>query len=398
MLPFLQHIADSKEKKLNSIELAFMADGMVKVLYPVQFLMRKKGVEFAGLEEVSNLPSEWKKTLNKEIALLITFSGKGIITKRIEKGEGYNFHIRTILPNANPEEFYWQVIDCRDHQMVSVIRKTQIDDFLKEVCASNYLIAGVFLGAINAFPLAGITGSPEISASGFRIEMEANEPSAIVPDQNFSEELFVDGKKILPTQLVAVGSGFGYYSDVPGIETSYHTKEELGYRNLLNKIGFGALAVLMIILGFNYYFRNYYQERFLLLSEIMTATAGERQEMAGIQLELGEKRELIHSTGLSMHHWLSYYANDIGESVPLEIVLTDMIICPLQGKRMEPGEPAEFLAGQILITGTTPGSEILHQWVERLKSRDWAREVIVESFKQKEDMDLSQFTLQITLS
>jgi Tfp pilus assembly protein PilN len=182
------------------------------------------------------------------------------------------------------------------------------------------------------------------------------------------------------------------------VELAHQGEEELHYRRLLYKVGFGALAILMVVLVFNQLVRNHYEDRYMILEEILAATANERQELAEMKIELQQKQDLVNTTGMNSAARLSFYMDRIGATVPESIVLNDLSVNPLKERKLNAGEKAGFQFGKIYVSGTVRHTEALNAWVEDLKALEWAREVVIDKYNRLEESDNAFFTIHIFTS
>jgi Tfp pilus assembly protein PilN len=406
MHTLLSRIANEPEKKVISLEMEFSGEGTC-VFRAISFEKNKKGIQFEVLKtypSIAVLKGAWKK----ETAVVLCISGRGIITKRIEKGDDYKFSLRLVLPNANEEDFYVQAYDAEQYQLVTLVRRSQVDEWLKELSGMGFLFARIQLGMPSAFSLGLILQRENVLLPSGNLVFEEGRLEQVIPSVEAATPLEVDGKQISPSNLLALGNGFSYYLSEEGamaeqfasanVELAHQGEEELHYRRLLYKVGFGALAILMVVLVFNQLVRNHYEDRYMILEEILAATANERQELAEMKIELQQKQDLVNTTGMNSAARLSFYMDRIGATVPESIVLNDLSVNPLKERKLNAGEKAGFQFGKIYVSGTVRHTEALNAWVEDLKALEWAREVVIDKYNRLEESDNAFFTIHIFTS
>jgi Tfp pilus assembly protein PilN len=406
MHTLLSRIANEPEKKVISLEMEFSGEGTC-VFRAISFEKNKKGIQFEVLKtypSIAVLKGAWKK----ETAVVLCISGRGIITKRIEKGDDDKFSLRLVLPNANEEDFYVQAYDAEQYQLVTLVRRSQVDEWLKELSGMGFLFARIQLGMPSAFSLGLILQRENVLLPSGNLVFEEGRLEQVIPSVEAATPLEVDGKQISPSNLLALGNGFSYYLSEEGamaeqfasanVELAHQGEEELHYRRLLYKVGFGALAILMVVLVFNQLVRNHYEDRYMILEEILAATANERQELAEMKIELQQKQDLVNTTGMNSAARLSFYMDRIGATVPESIVLNDLSVNPLKERKLNAGEKAGFQFGKIYVSGTVSHTEALNAWVEDLKALEWAREVVIDKYNRLEESDNAFFTIHIFTS
>jgi len=398
MNKWLNKIAGTQEKKITAVNVEFHGEGNY-YLHGVKFEKRKKGIRFDFFNEEVQDFAQAKKIWKKETALVVTFSGRGIITRRIEKKEDFKFSLKQVIPNASEEDFYFQWYETENYLLVTVIRKTQADPVLEQLKNNGFLIAGFYLGATPAYSLGVIAGENEIKIKNSKITLDENGPFEISPVNEEVEEKVIDGKKISSELLLCAGTGFAYFLSSQGwndVQSGFvdHSKEELSYKRLVSNVGFGSLAVLLMVLLFNQYVLSHYQQRQLLLEEILSNTSSERTELKEIKKELVEKQELVSSTGLFNPVQLSFYADRIAAEVPSEVVLSELSVYPLKKKKLNSSEKAEFTMGEIMIQGKVENTAVLNEWVKTIKENDWAKEVTIDKYNDSENA-FANFTVNI---
>jgi len=398
MNKWLTKISGKQEKKITAVNVEFHGEGNY-YLHALKFEKRKKGIRFDFFNEEVHDFAQAKKIWKKETALAVTFSGRGIITRKIEKREDFKFSLKQVIPNASEEDFYFQSYETENYLLVTVIRKTQADPVLEQLKNNGFLLAGFYLGATPAYSLGVITGKNEIKIKSSKITLDENEVFEVIPTNEEAVEEIIDEKKISADLLLAVGTGFAYFLSSEGwsdVQSGFldHSKEELSYKRLVSNVGFGSLAVLLIVLLFNQNVLNHYQERQVLLETILSNTATERTDLQEAKKELQQKQELVASTGLFNPVQLSFYADRIAAEVPSEVILSELSVYPLKKKKLNSSEKAEFTMGEIMIQGKVENTAVLNEWVKTIKENDWAKEVTIDKYNDSENA-FANFTVNI---
>lgn len=396
---WIKKIAGTQEKKITAVNVEFHGEGNY-FLQGMKFEKKKKGIAFDFFgEEVKDFSSV-KKLWKKETALAVCFSGRGVITRKIVKGEDFKFSLKQVIPNAGEEDFYYQCYETENYLLVTVIRKTQADPVLEEIQKNGFLISAFYLGATPAYALGVITGESEVIVKNSRIVLDENEPVEVAPASEEAKDKIIDGKNIPADYLLAAATGFSYFLSSASwneVRCGYlhHSMEELSYKRLVNNVGLGSLAVLLVLLLFNQYIFNHYQQRQLLLEEILGNTASERTELQEAKKELQEKQELVSSSGLFNPVQLSFYADQLAAEVPWQVVLSELSVYPLKKKKLNPSEKAEFSMGEIRLEGSVQNTSVLNQWVKNIKQNEWAKEVTINQYNQEPGTAAASFVIEI---
>ena len=395
---YLQNIAQQTETSIFSLEFHFQSENNFNI-YKTELKKKKKKVEFDCEEKAFQSVSELSSFIKKNQVICLSLTGRGIITKKIDKPDDFKFSLKHALPTINEDDFYYQVYDCENYLFITLIRRTMLNNVLEQIEKMKWQIDQIYLGDLTAFSIANILEQNTIQCNSSKLEIQNGNVYQVQPSIE-KEQYLLDGKNILNSSVTSLGSGFIYFSQADlfspiNCERLIQNKENLQYGRLLNKIGFGSLAVLLLLLLFNQFVQSHYLEREVLLTEILSNTASERKQLSVSKIELEEKRKLLQSTGLFNPIKLSFYADQLGKEVPTEIILKDLAINPLEGKKTTEGEKAEFSLGTIQIKGSTSNTAVLNAWVKKVKSYSWSKEVTIDHYNQSGQQIEAEFILQI---
>lgn len=402
MNKYLAHIADQPEKNIFSIEINFQNENQFSI-YLCHLIKNKKKIEFDCYSNTYSDFNELKPIIKKNQTLCLSITGKGIITKKIVKGDNFRFSLKLALPNINEDDFYYQIYDCESYLFITLIRKNQLDVILSKIKQESWFIDEIVLGELSAAPIASLIDIQEIQNHFSKIEFREQLPFQITAATEKNTSYVLDEKNITSKNTASLGVGLNYYLKTFSFnpihsELFLEIRENLHYKRLLHKIGFGSLAIILVILLFNHFVQSHYTQQQLLLEEVLSTTDVERKQLTELRSELIKKRELVQSSGLTNSVKLSFYAHELGKEVPDEITLKDLFIYPLKLKKLEPGEKAEFLLGTIQIKGNTSNSEMLNSWVKKIKNYPWSKEVTIEQYNQTGPNPNADFTVNIKIT
>lgn len=155
MHPRLQRIVTGSS--FAGLEIQFLGEGMILHL----LVLKKKGQQL--VVEKSNLNIENLEKLSahlaKDIPLVIAFTGKGVLHRRIavDPASDAKLLLSKALPNASLKEFHLQTVSAaQDEQFVSVLRKSTADGIIEQL--NQFAVIGCSLGPLSVITILSLLG------------------------------------------------------------------------------------------------------------------------------------------------------------------------------------------------------------------------------------------------
>ena len=94
---------------------------------------------------------------------------------------------------------------------------------------------------------------------------------------------------------------------------------------------------------------------------------------------------------------MSYYSDQVAQSVPRTMKLRNLTVNPLDMVESRKARKQVFQSGTILISGTCAKVTDLNPWIVELKNLDWSGEVNMVDYQYDPKRRLGDFTLEIIL-
>lgn len=347
-----------------------------------------------------------KEHLASKSIISLNLSGKGVLQKRIDKMETVDQNVfNKILPNAKSEDFYVQNFISGEHSFVSVIRKTEADKWisqLKELTFQPLLLSlGVF-PVENIIPQLNIY-EPEVIIGGYQIQRNEKgewlNTKTVEVTSPFAFKLA--SEKIDERLLIAYAAAFELVM-IDQLDTIAVDAEDMN-KALQSRLAEQKLKVqgaVVLIIIFTLLLVNFIALSWLNASNTeLTGQVGKYAENNNNELEISdrikEKDALLHTLGWDGGINKSILIDQISSLLPSEVILREISVNPIDiaGSRVQ--KAVVFSDRKIVITGNSEKIIPVNEWIARMKTRVWVKNIQLENFAYNNELNTGQFTISI---
>ncbi|MBA4241921.1 MAG: hypothetical protein C0448_14440 [Sphingobacteriaceae bacterium] len=391
------------KSSICGVECVFNESG-VSFFYSIIQTNKNKVVilEQGKLHHLEGLIGLLKK---KKLPLILSFTGKGIIIKRIIFSENdslkFNDLLKQHLPAIPYDEFYIQFYKNNvglGH--FSFCRKEQVNDLLSYFKKENIEIVNVFISPLVCNSLSHIISNYNKFVTNTN-QLEILDGHIESVDSITSDEypnLMVAELDVAPSFVVSFASAFSYLTQqinfiTDDFEISILPKnhlEKLKVRFLLMVL----VSIVFILAAFNsVMFFQKYQDNSSIEVEL-NLYESKNNQITMLLDNYQKKKDLIEQAGIFDNTKMSIYADKIAKSLPNEILLKELYFNPEDGDANE-DSLANFIEKQIIIKGNCNKSLILNDWINVLKSQSFIQKVNLETFIYNSESYLPNFVLKI---
>lgn len=386
-------------KKAIGMEITIRPDG--EFYYQAIVLERKKeGIEIKDTIETDNLLS-LKDTLDKNLPLVLSLNGKGIISREISNAQLNDQEIiRTLLPGASANDFYLSRRNLSNGgAWATIVRRETLDKAVKEILKEGFFISEVFIGPVVRDALVNLVGNEIVKTSQYLYTYQANQLNGIQINTGEVEDIRV-GEDVVQGQFIPSFSlAFSYLLGLEGGDVKTPDTElsnsELWHKNVFYYGGITALIVFFSILLVNFFLFDHYRDKLSMLQGSAELNKSEYQKLTELEAKVKEKSTFIESTGLDGGSKTSFYADRIASTVPKSISLKVLDLNPL-GSKVKGGEQILFKQRSIVVDGLCVKSTELNEWIKSLKGFDWVKGVELRDYKGANSSG-GEFKLEIEL-
>jgi len=347
-----------------------------------------------------------KEDLPAKSIISLNFSGKGILQKRIDKTEIVDQNVFSkILPNAKSEDFYVQNFISGEYSFVSVIRKSEADKWLNQL---RELTFQPLLLSLGVFPVENIIPQlniyePEVILGGYQIQRnEKGEWLDIKPVEAASPYAFKLGsEKIEERLLIAYAAAFQLVM-IGQLDPISADAEDLN-KALQSRLAEQKLKVrgaVVLIIIFTLLLGNFIALSWLNASNTeLTRQVGKYAENNNNEQEISdrirEKEALLHTLGWDGGINKSILIDQVSSLLPSEVTLREILVNPVDitGSRIQ--KAIVFSDRKIIITGNSEKIIPVNEWIARIKTRTWVKNIQLENFAYNNELSTGQFIISI---
>jgi len=350
---------------------------------------------------------ELKTQLPPKIYIALNLSGKGILHKRIDKVNEVNQNnFNLILPNGNPADFYIQHFISGDHSFVSVIRRVDADKWISEIETLGFIPLMLCLGP---FPVQNIVSQlnvydQEIIFNGNIIHRDEQsnwasyryEDSALSPFALKVELEIIHETLVVPYaaafQLILASQLDPIHAEVPALETVFNQKLA---DNKLKVQGFMVLAVLFTLLLINFVLFSWLGSSNAELSAQASKTAQSTTDIQGISDTIKQKEGLLHILGWEEGISKSALVDQVAAMLPPELSWKEVAIDPVDLNTTRAQKSLTFYNRVIRIVGNSEKIIPVNEWIARVKTKKWVKNIQLDSYAYNSELNTGQFTITI---
>ena len=386
------HILPNGSLQINACEIAIEQNRLNFV---------KKVIDINALEEL-------KKHFTAKGALALNLSGKGILQKQIERTElidQQNFS--KVLPNGKVEDFYVQNFISGSHSFVSVIRKTEADKWISQLNEFGFT---TLMLSIGPFPVQHIL--PQLNVYDQEVIFNGNiiqrneqsewtayqyKENAIAPfplkieSEGINEKLVVAYASAF--QLVMADSVQGIQAEVPALQTAF--QEILNDKKLKVKASM-LLAVFFLLLLANFLLLSWLNSSNGQLSAQVSQSNQSSVDIQSMNDQIKQKEALMQNLGWDEGINKSVLIDQVASLLPKDISWKEIAVNPVDIAAGRAARLLVFSARQLRITGSSAKIIPVNEWIARIKTKSWVKDVQLDSYTFNSEMNTGQFILIIT--
>lgn len=370
-------------------------------------LLRKSGSGIkvekvqGGFKELEDLLAE----LDQNIPIRLVVNGSGILHRPLEsKAENDpKALLRKALPDADADEFWVFTGPGESASMVSVCRKSLIEDWHQQLKNQGRRLIGAWAGPGQLNTLLGsLLKLPEHRELGYhqlQIEQGRVKGYKTLPDSIASEALSI-GDELVPGELIlAFSAGLSAFFPTygPVMETLLEEQVEAKHQRLFQVAGWSVLMFFLVVVMGNFFLFEHYGERKSELEFQQSQQEQQTGDLERMKKEV-EKTELFMTRmGLLQPATNSFYADRLAESRGTGLQFTRLEVNPLKRKVQQGKEELSFATGTVQVEGTARNSSRLNDWLSEVKKLDWIGEVAILNYQQNPDLGAGEFLVELTV-
>lgn len=347
-----------------------------EALYSVVLKRNKNELVLNVTFKESDIESLVTKLPKKQHVSLIINSDK-VATKLIQGQfkDGLTA-LNNAFPNIDIDAFLYEVIIQKNSCVVSICRKEDVDNLIRQYSSQGISIIDIGLGVSKVMDLTQWLPRDEITLSNTQLILENNQIVDIEkakPPIDFAYN--VNGVNIQSPFILALSGALSSVLQSRVIETNYSKRinelqevfKQKRFFSQYLKIG---LATIFGILLVNFIVFNHYFNKVNALSEVAQFNQSTNDKVKALSEEVAKSQKLYEDVLKISNSKSSFFLNSIAQSLPSTILLKQVNYQPLV-KRIKTDQPIELNLNTIEINGLSSDSEGFSEWVQELEGNEW---------------------------
>jgi len=350
-------------------------------LFNVNYVVRKKTA--ISVREQWNISGfeVLVETLKKGIPVILSFTGKKIINKKVGKQQNY---LDTILFNKSPDDFYIFEQALDNELLVSLARKDIIDAYIERFEQQKFSVIDFSIGPFILECLSPFLKETESINSNGISYLFGGEYSVIDSTLKDTPTNYLIGDEKINGQNIISFAGLLSFLGNNSATTNFETlvaskKQDFAYRKLFNVLGASVLLLFLFLLTFSYFMQSYYVGKSANIQQELSMKNQQLNQIEILRRDRDYKQSIIENSSLGSKDFLSFYLFEITGKVPHSILLEEINIFPYEGS-VKPREKIKITPRKISITGSSTSPSSVNDWVDLLNSFNWIEKTELTSY------------------
>lgn len=396
--------------KVTGIEVIFLPDNRytincISIIHKKNRINREQ--EAGGIANISELA----KKIDSKTPLSVVFNGKGILVKKIQGSQPADNAVITVLPNANPADFFYETQPYGDFSVAAIARKDLIENFIQSLKKEGFTVLQAHLGfhaITNVLPFIYLDEQSSLVTNLFLLQANAQKKitgfeSRDLQDQEQlrTTEYSIGDLYIRPTHLLAFAAAVNILTDslknAPVLASTTLTGERNEFRDqkIFRFAGITLLTAIFFILLLNFIIYSHYFNKNKELQVTRVFSKEKNEEAAILQERIKRKEDFLHRSGWHKPCKASFYADRIASLTPFNTLLTTMAIYPLKSNVSGEFPVMNFKTDTIQLTGTCENPVEINQFMNNLKIITEFKTVALKNYLYKKEKETATFSLEI---
>jgi Tfp pilus assembly protein PilN len=181
-------------------------------------------------------------------------------------------------------------------------------------------------------------------------------------------------------------------ADVPQLQNNL--AEALSTRKLKAQ-GAVVLGVFFILLLINFILFSHLTASNAHLAEQVSQTTQSNIDIQSIGEQIKQKESLLREMGWEGNISKSVLIDQLASLLPEEVSLTEIDVDPVDQANSRIQKTMVFFNRRISVTGTSEKIIPVNEWIARLKTRSWVKNIQIDNYTYNNELNNGQFTVMI---
>jgi len=328
-------------------------------------------------EKLSDLSyEELLNKLNKKCPVLLVFSGKGVLNKKVKRTPDYK---SKVLLNVNTDDFYFYEFQQKNDVFISVVRKTVVDEQFVLFAEEKFLIVDYSIGVFSSVVLKSLLGKNAFSSGDAILKFSGDELDSFVKNIEEKSEV-IEEQQLSSIEMPLFATGLNY--NYPNEQLEYDidflaiNRQEKNYKKYFELTGGIVLGSFFLLLLLSYLLLGYYGDKKVESNVSLEMLKDTSSKITVLKKERDDKRAILNESGVFTSNFLSYYVNELTIDLPKTISLSEFLLFP-NTKKIKESEKVVFKTNTIIIKGTSSSNSVFNKWYKGLKKIKWNTKTVL---------------------
>jgi Tfp pilus assembly protein PilN len=390
-------------KKVYALDVEITAGDSLQCRV-VELTKRDGAIHFSQLEIGGDSLDAVCEKIPGQSPVCLLLNGKGIIYRKLAVSETVSEPdlIKTIIPNAKPEEFYLQqytvaVQNDKRTKLLALARKSPVDKILAEFTAKFDFVVDVSISPFEMDNLLPVLAENEIFYKNFLLEIKQQKIvdfSAVTPE---TQTIHIGGNTIDADLLPALALGFTFLLDYKKMNTPIsdinERRKEYIYKQKIKLTGKLSLIALFVLLLVNFLVFDHFYKQVQAEQQSVANREETIDKLKTLKEEFASKNRFLQQSGLLEQNRVAFYLDKLAATIPRDIALTDLQINPLANPNKK--ENVELINNLIRISGTSNKTSSFNDWIKILKTDTAFTNVAIIAYEYDLKTNIAVFTVEL---
>jgi len=323
-----------------------------------------------------------QSTLNKKHPVLLVFSGKGILNKKVKRTPDYK---SKVLLNVNSDEFYFYEFQKKNEVFISIARKTLVEEQLELFANTAFLVIDYSIGVFSSVLLQPFVNKEAFASGDVVLNFTGNVLDSF--SKNTEEKIELIGEQqLLANEMPLFATGLNYYYPneqlVYDIDFLTGNRQEKNFKKYFNLFGGILLGGFFLLLLLSYLLLGYYNNKTVEANASLEMLQDTYTKVKVLKKERDDKKAILSESGVFTSSFLSYYINELTTDLPKTISLSEFLLFP-STKKIKQSEKVVFKTNTIILKGVSSSNLNFNEWYKELKKTSWMSKIDIVVYNKK---------------
>lgn len=341
----------------------------------------EKGIEFLKGQKHVFLVLNDEQVLSKKIALV---------------NNDEKVLIRNAFPNISLADFYYEVYQNVNHSFVCIARRDTVDKTINTYQKKGISVIDFSLGNLGLKNIQSFVTNKTLFSSNAQVEFERDLISNIEKTSISKENYLINDLEVSNNELLPLGGIISYYAKNESSNLHKKLNEQYLHKRFFDLGLKTSLGFLLVLLLSNFFLFSSYRNKVGDLIGELQLSETYKNQLNKLQEEVKQKERLVKSVQSASNSKLSIYLDDLGESIPKTLLLSQIHFQPIEGIQKK-DKPLAFKENQIVVKGISKENEDFSNWISLLEQKKWIKNISIHEYgKGKKTGNNAAFEFIIT--